>query len=173
MTFDIEVSGRTCTVAVEPVAQAEGQFRVAIDGHEHVVDAREVDPSTLSLILLDAGGACREVELVASGVAGELFVRTRDGFLRAMVNGQRRRRRGADGPAGKPGEQRVVAPMPGKIVRVLLAPGDDVKAGQGIVVMEAMKMECELTSPAAGRLKDITVEPGMSVEAGRLLAVIE
>jgi len=173
VTFEVEVNGRTRTVAVEPVPQMDGRFRIAIDGHEHTVDAREVDASTLSLILLDGGGACHEVELVESALAGELLVRTRDGLLPVVVNGGRRRRSAALGGAGKPGEQRVVAPMPGKIVRVLVAPGDEVKARQGVVVMEAMKMECELPSPKAGHVKEIAVEVGMSVEAGRLLVVVE
>ena len=63
--------------------------------------------------------------------------------------------------------------MPGKVVRVLVAQGAAVQARQGLVVVEAMKMENELTSPTAGRVKVIAVEEGMSVEAGRLLVVIE
>jgi biotin carboxyl carrier protein len=173
MMFEVEVNGRTRTVAVEPVAGAERRFRVVIDGQERVVDAREVDPSTLSLILLNAGGACHEVELVESAVAGELLVRTRDGLLRAVVNGRRLRRGGADDAAGTPGDQRVLAPMPGKVVRVLVAPGDEVKARQGLVVVEAMKMESEITSPKAGRVKEVPVKEGTLVEAGRVLAVVE
>ena len=71
------------------------------------------------------------------------------------------------------GEQRIVAPMPGKIIRILVAPGAEVKARQGVVVIEAMKMECELASPKAGHVKEIAVEVGASVEKGRLLAVVE
>ena len=56
---------------------------------------------------------------------------------------------------------------------LLVAPGDDVRPRQGIVVMEAMKMECELGAPGRGRVREILVEPGASVEAGRLLAVVE
>jgi biotin carboxyl carrier protein len=173
MTFEIEANGRTRTVAIEPIAEADGRFRVTVDGKARLVDAREIDQSVLSLILLDEGGACREVELSKGAGPGELLARTYDGLLPVVVNGQRRRRSSADGGAGKPGEQRVTAPMPGKIVRVLVAPGDEVKARQGVVVMEAMKMECELTSPKAGKIKEIAVEVGMTVEAGRLLAVVE
>jgi biotin carboxyl carrier protein len=173
MTFEVEVNGKTRTVAIEPVAQSEGRYRIAVDGREHLVDAREVDASTLSLIFLDTGGVCHEVELVDSGIAGELLVRTSDGLLRAEVDARRRRRSGAEGGAGNAGEQRIVAPMPGKIVRVLAAPGSEVKARQGVVVIEAMKMECELGSPKAGIVKEITVEAGMSVEKGRVLAVVE
>ena len=63
--------------------------------------------------------------------------------------------------------------MPGRIVRVLAAAGDDVAARQPVVVVEAMKMENELRAPRAGKVKEIPVAPGMSVEAGRVLAVIE
>jgi biotin carboxyl carrier protein len=67
----------------------------------------------------------------------------------------------------------VLAPMPGRVVRVLVAPGDEVAAKQGVVVVEAMKMENELRSPKAGRVKEVMVTPGTSVDAGRVLVVIE
>ena len=63
--------------------------------------------------------------------------------------------------------------MPGKVLRLLVKPGDEVKARQTLVVVEAMKMENELTSPKAGRVKDVAVKEGVSVEAGRLLVVVE
>ena len=173
MILQVEVNGRTRIVSVEPVAPSSGRFRVTIDGRTREVDARSVDAWTLSLIVLDAGGASHEVGLVDSGVPGELIVQTREGPLRAVVKGlEAQRGRSADS-AGPSGEQRVVAPMPGKVVRVLVAQGAAVQARQGLVVVEAMKMENELTSPTAGRVKVIAVEEGMSVEAGRLLVVIE
>jgi biotin carboxyl carrier protein len=63
----------------------------------------------------------------------------------------------------------LVAPMPGLIVRVSVSAGDAVQSGQGIVVMEAMKMENELRAPAAGTVKTVLVEPGKAVEKGTLL----
>ncbi|MBI4264600.1 MAG: biotin/lipoyl-binding protein [Acidobacteria bacterium] len=123
--------------------------------------------------MLNAGGACHEVEMADGAERGELLVRTRDGLLRAVVNGRRLRRGGGEGLGGAQGEQRVLAPMPGKVVRVLVAPGDEVKVRQGLVVVEAMKMESEIGSPKAGRVKEIAVKEGMSVEAGRVLAVVE
>lgn len=74
--------------------------------------------------------------------------------------------------AGPTGPQPLVAPMPGLIVRVLAAPGDEVKAGQGLVVMEAMKMENELRAPRAGTLSEIRCAEGAPVEAGQDLATI-
>jgi biotin carboxyl carrier protein len=88
------------------------------------------------------------------------------------VNGRRTGRATATGRHAH-GQQTVVAPMPGRVVRVLVAPGDEVTASQGIVVVEAMKMENELRAPKGGRVKDVSVSPGTSVEAGRVLVVIE
>jgi len=75
--------------------------------------------------------------------------------------------------AGPTGPQPLLAPMPGLIVRVLAAPGDAVQAGQGLVVMEAMKMENELRSSGAGRVKRVAVSPGTAVEKGAILIELE
>jgi biotin carboxyl carrier protein len=88
------------------------------------------------------------------------------------VNGRRTGRAADTGAAGH-GEQRIAAPMPGRVVRVLVGAGDDVAARQPVVVVEAMKMENELRAPRAGRVKDVAVAAGASVEAGRVLVVIE
>jgi pyruvate carboxylase subunit B len=67
----------------------------------------------------------------------------------------------------------LVAPMPGLVVRVTVAPGDEVQAGQGLVVMEAMKMENELRAPAAGRVARVHAAPGTAVEKGTVLVEID
>jgi biotin carboxyl carrier protein len=77
------------------------------------------------------------------------------------------------GAAGAQGRASIIAPMPGRIVRVLAAIGDDVAAGQGIVVVEAMKMQNELRAPRAGRVTAIHVRENDGVNAGAVLAVIE
>jgi biotin carboxyl carrier protein len=89
------------------------------------------------------------------------------------VNSSRTGRGGADAGGAAHGEQKVVAPMPGRVVRVLVAAGDAVERRQPVVVVEAMKMENELRSPKAGRVKDVSVAAGTSVEAGRVLVVID
>ena len=81
--------------------------------------------------------------------------------------------RGASPPARRAhGPARLTAPMPGRVVRVLEAPGAEVAAGQGLVVIEAMKMENELVSPRAGRVLEVAVREGQAVEAGALLALV-
>ena len=75
--------------------------------------------------------------------------------------------------AAPTGPAPVLAPMPGLIVRVNVAPGDDVEAGQGVVVMEAMKMENELRATSSGKVKSVEVSPGTAVEKGTLLVALE
>ena len=75
--------------------------------------------------------------------------------------------------AGMHGKASIVAPMPGKVVRVLVAKGDEVKQGQGLVVVEAMKMQNEMKSPRDGRVTVLEVRENDSVTAGSLLAVVE
>jgi biotin carboxyl carrier protein len=83
----------------------------------------------------------------------------------------RRYRKGA-GSILAEGRQQVTAPMPGKVIRVLVKPGDTVKAGQGIVVVEAMKMQNEVKSPKAGTIEKLLIVEGQPVNAGDALAVV-
>jgi biotin carboxyl carrier protein len=131
----------------------------------------DADVSTVAV--LDTGVApTYEVFVAPADIAGELLVTIEGRPVTVAVNG-RRTRRGVDTAGQADGEQSVVAPMPGRVVRVLVAPGDEVAARQGVVVVEAMKMENELRSPKAGRVKNVSVAAGTSVEAGRVLVIIE
>jgi acetyl/propionyl-CoA carboxylase alpha subunit len=85
----------------------------------------------------------------------------------------RRTRGGAAGFEGAGGRAELAAPMPGKVVRVLKSAGEEIEAGRGVVVLEAMKMENELRSPITGIVTVMNVKPGQSVETGELVAVIE
>jgi acetyl/propionyl-CoA carboxylase alpha subunit len=171
MTFDIEINGRARAVSVERAV--DGRYRVIVDGHAHVVDAARIGSFGLSLLLDGAGGASREVQVSPGGAPGEMLVRLDGMSVTALVDGRRTGRASADGAAHTRGEQSVVAPMPGRVVRLLVDRGDEVTARQGVVVVEAMKMENELRSPKDGRVKEVAVTPGASVEAGRVLVVIE
>jgi biotin carboxyl carrier protein len=89
------------------------------------------------------------------------------------LNGRRREGRRAAEGAVLSGPQRIVAPMPGRVVRVLVQPGDAVRRRQPIVVVEAMKMENELRADRDGAVAEVRVREGMSVDAGALLIVIQ
>lgn len=176
MRVEIAVDGRLHEVTVEADAARPGRFRVTWDGAAREVDARVVEragrEALLSLVRLDGAASSHEVRCVESGSGGELAVHADGVVWRTVVNG--RRAAGAAGAAaGGDGEGRITAPMPGKVVRILVAPGDEVAARQPLVVVEAMKMENEMSAPRAGTVKEIPVQEGMSVDAGRVLAVIE
>jgi biotin carboxyl carrier protein len=91
--------------------------------------------------------------------------------LVVAFNGRRWKRKGDAGASGT-GPERLTAPMPGKVVRVLARTGDRVAARQPVVVIEAMKMENELRASKDGAITDVLVREGQSVEAGTLLAII-
>src|SRR5947209_17816953 len=81
--------------------------------------------------------------------------------------------RGARGGGGEAGPKKVTAPMPGKVVRLLVSEGDTVEAGAGVVVIEAMKMQNELKSPKAGKVQRVAVAEGATVNPGDTLVVVE
>ncbi len=167
MQFDIEIGDRIHRVSVE---RDEGRYRIEVDGQVDVVDVARVDGATLSLIVLGERHESHEVALLERGEPGALEVHLRAGVVAARVRPAGARRGGAARPAAAGGGPvKVTAPMPGKIVKVLVAPGDEVKARQGLVVIEAMKMENELRAPRGGRVASVHVQEGALVEAGRLL----
>jgi len=172
MTFDIEINGRTRRVTLEPergAAAAPGRYTVRIDDQPVQVDVRATHLGW-SILYPDSG---RSVEVaLTEGRQGAWVAELPRVAVAAQVDG-RRAGRGAGGAAAAQGDQRILAPMPGRIVKVLVTPGDEVAARQGLVVIEAMKMENELTSPRAGRVREVAVAEGASVEAGRLLVIVE
>jgi biotin carboxyl carrier protein len=173
MTFEVDVGGRTFTIAVERTDRPH-RFRIVLDGASRLIDASRTGDFGLSL--LDVGTAAAvplsaDVQIVPGPGPGDLLVGLRGRTIGVTVNG--RRSAHAEGAVHGHGEATILAPMPGRVVRVLVATGDQVDARQPVVVVEAMKMENELRAPRAGHVKEIAVTPGMSVEAGRVLAVID
>ena len=198
MQYEIEINRRTRQVAIS--RDGDG-FTVAIDGRTFHVDAARVDVYTLSLLIQNtvrvktdvtsdqpvASGSSRtcgydgrtcgyEVTVAPDDVSSQLAVRVGSTPLLVGlngVNGRRRPGRRDQGAHTSAGPQRVVAPMPGKIVRVLVQTGDAVMARQPLVVVEAMKMENELRAGRGGTVAEIHAQEGQSVEAGALLMIIQ
>ncbi|HTI36686.1 MAG TPA: biotin/lipoyl-containing protein [Vicinamibacterales bacterium] len=170
-SFNIDVNGRSRSVTIERLRP--GRFRVVVDGHAEFVDAERIGDFGVSLLFPEAGHESGAVQLAPTASPGERLAVWRGATVPVVSNG-RRGGFGSGGAGGRPhGEQKVAAPMPGRIVRVLVAEGDLVEARQPVVVIEAMKMENELRSPVAGRVREVSATTGASVEAGRVLVVIE
>jgi biotin carboxyl carrier protein len=163
MIFDATVAGRAVRVEVRG---GDGRYTLALDGVPMEVDLVETGRSFASLLV---GGESHEVAIekrpegyVVHFPADAVPVALAESARGALAGGARR----PDGPA------RLTAPMPGRVVRVLRGPGAEVAAGDGLVVIEAMKMENELRSPRAGRVQEVAVHEGQAVEAGALLLVV-
>jgi biotin carboxyl carrier protein len=165
--YEVEVGGRCVHVVV---SRSGDGFAVSVDGHTRHVDAARIDAHTLSLLV--DGVSSNEVSIAANPASGQLDVHVGSTPVAVTLNGRRRWGRKEDGAVGS-GPQRLVAPMPGKVVRVLVKAGDAVAARQAIVVVEAMKMENELRASRDGTVTELHVREGMSVEAGALLLVIQ
>jgi biotin carboxyl carrier protein len=166
MRYEIVVGGRTRQVVVSRVGDG---FTVAVDGRVWPVDAALIDAHTMSLLI---DRTSHEVTIAPDPASGQLLVRVGTTPIVVSLNGRRRVGRRDDVAHAGSGPQRVVAPMPGKVVRVLVTPGDVVRARQGLVVIEAMKMENELRAARDGTVTEVQAREAMSVEAGTLLVVI-
>jgi len=166
--YEVEVGGRRVQVVV---SRAGDGFAVSVDGRTRQVDAARIDAHTLSLVVDSVWS--KEVSLAANAATGQLEVHVGATPVTVTLNGRRRWGRKDDAGGSGSGPQRLSAPMPGKIVRVLVKKGDVVTARQPVVVVEAMKMENELRASRDGTVAEIQVSEGMSVEAGALLLVIQ
>ena len=171
MRLEVDVAGRRRLVVVEPVGADGDAARLALhwDDTTREVDVSALGPGRLSMILPGSGGASRAVR-GDEPAPGDWVVGLGGRQVRARVSDGRRRRRAAASQAG--GDHAVAAPMPGRVVRVLVEPGDRVAAGQGLAVVEAMKMENEVVAPAAGVVSDVRAAPGDSIEAGGVLVTL-
>lgn len=171
MHFDLEIGGRVRRVRVE---RLDGRYQVAVDDRVFLVDPRAVTRDTLSMLVQDGDGLVRSVDASVQPRSGSAT-------LEVSVSGQtlparlltRFGARTAEGSASGSGPQQVLAPMPGKVVRVLVAPGDSVEPRQGLVVIEAMKMENEITAPAGGTVEELGVSEGAAISTGDTIAVIK
>lgn len=167
MQYEVEVHGRVRQVAVHRAGDA---FDVTVDGRTWRVNAAHIDSRTLSLVI-EPGAASYEVGFASDAATGLLDVRVGTTHIPVTPNSRRRRRdEAADTGAGP---QRIVAPMPGKIVRVGVTSGEAVRARQTLVVIEAMKMENELKAGRDGTVVELHAREGASVDAGALLVVIQ
>jgi biotin carboxyl carrier protein len=160
LTINVDATGRRYAVEVTP---RDGAFLVSIDGREREVGVKEAG-GVLSVLI---GSRSYDVSIARNsihvdGVPVEVSIAP----LRPHGDAAGAERE-AEGP------QHVTAPMPGKIVKLLVKPGDRVDPRQGLVVVEAMKMENELRAKAAGTVVEVRAVEGTTVEAGAILVILQ
>jgi biotin carboxyl carrier protein len=166
MKYEVLIEGRSYQVDLERAAQG---YECTVDGDPFTLDVVMTARDVLSII---HDGRHYEAKREYS-LLGETHIIVGSERFSAEVRDPRslRSRRAAAG--AETGPARILAPMPGKIVRVIATEGDEVEAGQGLVVVEAMKMQNEIKATKKGKVTKISVKEGSAVNAGDLLAIVE
>ena len=164
MKFNVRIGQARREVGIDRLPG--GKFRFQLDGKEISADIVEIPPNGYSILI---GAAAFEIHV--SPAPDGLLVRCDGQEFHIVVEDPRSWRRGGSVFEAE-GRQQVIAPMPGKVVRVLIAAGDEVQTKQGLVVVEAMKMQNEIRAPKHGKVARIFVKEGQAVSAGEPLVTI-
>jgi biotin carboxyl carrier protein len=162
--FDIELAGKKHRVDATQSGERETW---TIDGRGVAADAVEIAPGVYSLVI-----AGQSIEVRVEKFASKLRVTVADKEYEMVVRDPREWKRSGGGAAEAEGRAQIMAPMPGKVIRLLVSAGDAVEAGQGIVVVEAMKMQNEIRTRKSGKVEKLAVAEGQTVNAGDLVAII-
>lgn len=164
MLYDVNIDGKNYRLELN---RSDGRWDCRLDGQAIEVDAVLTRRDVLSVII---GGKAYEIKRERTPTDMHLWV----GSVRYAVQlRDPRSLRGRAGSDDAKGPRKLVAPMPGKVVRVLVPESSEVEAGQGIVVVEAMKMQNEIKSPKKGVVRKLVAAEGAAVNAGDVLAVVE
>jgi len=164
MTYEIAIDGKSYRL---DLSQADGRWSCRVDGREVEVDAVLARPNVLSLRI---GNKAYEVK--CERVGGDVHVWVGSQRFAVEVRDPRSLR-GRTRAVDDKGPKKLTAPMPGKVVRILLSEGTAVESGAGVLVVEAMKMQNEVKSPKNGTIQKILVSEGAAVNAGDVLAIVE
>jgi biotin carboxyl carrier protein len=158
--------GKERRLTIRPVQ--ENRFEVVIDGSVHEVDVRSCDSDHLSMLVDN-----RTVEASYAFQGERLTLGIRNAEFGLDLVDERKKRRRADLADSASGPEIVKAAMPGKIIALLVKPGDLIAPKASVLVMEAMKMENEIACRRGGRVREIHVVPGQTVEKDAVLAIID
>ena len=164
MTYEVLIDGKSYRLELD---RADGRWLCRLDGRQIEVDAVLARPDVLSLRI---GNKAFEVK--CERVANDQHFWVGSARFAAEVRDPRSLR-GRVRAVDDHGPRKLTAPMPGKIVRVLVSQGAAVEAGTGVLVVEAMKMQNEIKSPKKGTIQKILVAEGAAVNAGDVLAIVE
>ena len=165
MVYEISIDGTPHKLELERDGNA---WSCQLDGELIQADAVMTKHDVISIII---GGTQYEVKRERTATDVHYWVKN-SRFAVEIRDPRSLRSRKASAATGE-GPQKLLAPMPGKVVRIILAAGSEVEAGQGVLVVEAMKMQNELKSPKKGTVKQVMVAEGASVTAGEVLAIVE
>jgi len=167
MAFNAKLGDQSYTIEIEEMGKS--LYRVSVDGNEFLVDGKKTGRTNYSLIV---DNRSFEIEVDHAEDEYRVLVDGRNYHVN-LVDERRVRIGGGQSEIQLQGRQKVSVPMPGKVIAVLVSEGDSIEKGQGLVIVEAMKMENEVRSPIAGEVKEIKVKTGDAVEGGAVLLIVE
>jgi biotin carboxyl carrier protein len=168
MAYIATLGDQTHRIEVQELEE-DHLYRIIIDGKEITIDGRKLTAHMYSLLVenrsftVDVTSKDDNYTVASAGKSFQLRV----------LDERRAARPGEGNNAAREGGKEIRSFMPGKVVEVLVAVGDEVSKDQGVLIVEAMKMENEVRAAAAGKVKEIRVSPGQAVESGELLVVLE
>lgn len=165
MVYEVTIDGKDYRLEL---ARAETGWQCRLDGREMQVDAVLTRRDVLSVLI---GGKAYEIKREHTASDMHLWVGSVRYLAELRDPRSLRSRKGAG--ADEKGPKKLVAPMPGKVVRVLIGEQHAVEAGQSVLVVEAMKMQNEIKSPKKGTVQKIVAAEGANVNAGDVLAIVE
>ena len=166
MKLTAEIDGQTYALEL----QREGtRILATVDGRHYELEARETEAGALLLIV---GGRVYECRADAQQPGGAREVQVGEKLYQVTLI-DLKRLRSASGAGAAGGRVQIKASMPGKVVRLLVEAGATVEAGDGLVIVEAMKMQNELKSPKSGKVVEIHTQMGATVNAGEVLITVE
>lgn len=168
MAYIATLGDQTHKIEIQALEE-EQLYRITIDGVERVIDGRKLSSHVYSLLVDNRSFTVDVVgkdDVYTVACEGKSFGLT-------LLDERRAVRAGEGRSDDREGSKDVRAFMPGKVVEVLVAIGDEISKEQGLLIVEAMKMQNEIRASASGKVKEIRVSPGQTVESGELLVVLE
>jgi biotin carboxyl carrier protein len=164
MLYEITIDGKNYRLDLN---RADGRWSCRLDGRDFEIDAILTRPDVLSLRI---GNLAYEVK--SERLANDLHLWVGSTCFAVEVRDPRSLR-GRTRAGDDHGPRKITAPMPGKVVRLLVREGEEVEPGRGVAVVEAMKMQNEIKSPKKGTIQKVLVSEGAAVNAGDVLAIVE
>jgi len=166
MKYEITIQGARRIVELTSRAKEDSRATLIVDGRSVEADAVRISRGSYSILL-----GKRSFEISVEQIPDGLLVRTNGREYQIRIKDPRSWKQGRGQGIELEGRQQLTAPMPGKIVRALVAMGEKVQAGQPLLVIEAMKMQNEIRSPKSGTIEKLARE-GQTVNAGEVLAIV-
>jgi biotin carboxyl carrier protein len=169
LKYQVQISGKLRAVEIQ--SRENDSVNLRIDDRPLIADVAEINASTYSIVI---GGRSFEARVSREAENSDgLLVRCAGRDYRVGIADPRAWRAGRSAALEAAGGQRVLAPMPGRVVRLLVSVGESVEAGAGLLVVEAMKMQNEIRAPKSGKIERVLVTDGQAVRSQEALIIIE